>query len=358
MENSRESYFAVLRETSCAVLPSVLAALDELRSGSAELFAAAYPPLLDRFTEGPLLQKAALFRLAFESAGGKRWERFVSTAAAIEMLNLATYLENLGLDGKGHARSLAQRCDQFLAATTCREATNRLVAGGLAEPALALEVLRLLSRAYSEIHYGQHQDIHAAATEAFLKDLDLGAFEERYERRCSALSGVFNAIISEIGARLAGANDPTVAWLRAFGAHFGTALQIVNDLADCTPSHWEDRLEKDYQGNFSDLRNGRLTLGPAHCLFVAEPASAVRERLGRPDMDPELKDRIASVMWETGSVGHVRRRAERHFRAAKRHLRPIGQGSATQSLGVLASILVCNKYWTAWRLRFGTRSTT
>lgn len=354
MSADRRSYFDALRETSRAVLPLVLNTLDELRSGSSALFSAAYSPLLGRFQEGALLQKATLFRLTFEAAGGQSWKRYAAVAAAVEVLNLATYLSNLGLDGKGHANSLEQRCDQFLAATTCREASSRLVGRELRNHTDTLQALEVLSEVNSAVHFGQHLDLHAEATANFLESCDLATFEARYEERCRALSGAFNAAICELAARLAKAPLAQVVNLRTFGTHFGIGLQMVNDVADCTPAHWEDRLAKDYQGNFADLGNGRLTLAPAHCLTVARTAlrTQLLECFASTELKDPLKDQISSALWESGSISYARRQVLRHFRVSKRRLRPLPETQHRRLLGTLASVLSCNKYWRAWNRRF------
>lgn len=357
MSQERTSYFRILKETSEAVHPLILQVLEDIKKRDDQLFSAAYPPLLDRYFQRRPLQKPTLLRLSFEAAGGDNWNVILGVSAALEILNLSTYLGNLGLDGKGYAKSVQERCRQFLAASTCREVASLLLLDNV--PDHLIDKLPFLFRSvanvYSEIHFGQHLDLSKFGIFTIDSIQDLAEFEPIYERRCFELSGLFNATICEIGATLAGGNTAIVNDLKKFGQVFGTGLQIVNDLADCTPAEWEPLLGKDYQGNFADLSNGRISLAVAHCLANIESPDRewLLERVGDQTMTLEKKNHLSKLLWKTGSVHYVYGVVNAYFLSAKRYLNLVVNPSTKSFLGTMASILSCNKYWKAWKIKFG-----
>ncbi|SEG40935.1 geranylgeranyl diphosphate synthase, type I [Thermomonospora echinospora] len=165
----------------------------------------------------------------------------------------------------------------------------------------------------------------AAATRRLIagQALDLG-FEERDQvglRECLTMSADKTASLlacsCSIGAVLAGAPEPLVAGLAAFGAELGLAFQLVDDLLGV----WGEPAVTGKPA-LSDLRSRKKTL-PVVAALTAGTAESARlaELYARPSplSDAELRE-AARLVEAAGGRGWAEAEAGRRVERAAAHL--------------------------------------
>ncbi|OLR95227.1 geranylgeranyl pyrophosphate synthase [Actinokineospora bangkokensis] len=108
-----------------------------------------------------------------------------------------------------------------------------------------------------------------------------------------------------LGAALAGAPEPLVAGLRAFGTDIGVAFQLRDDLLGMYG-------DSDVTGKPAgdDLREGKRTLLVSEGLRRAGAAGAdvLRAALGDDDLDADGVERVRALLLDVGAVAAVERR--------------------------------------------------
>ena len=200
-----------------------------------------------------------LLTLAFAAALGQVSPAGEELAAAVELLHAATLLHDDVLDnsmlrrGRETANALWDNkvsilVGDFLFACAFRHMT---AAGSPA----ALDVL---SSAARDIVAGELLQLSLAGRVPT---------REEYFQVLHAKTSVLFAAAAEAGAITAGVSDDLRAAARAFGEHFGTVFQIVDDVLDYTGDPRE--LGKPAG---SDVREGKLTL-PALIAYEAGDAA-------------------------------------------------------------------------------------
>lgn len=226
-------------------------------------------------------------------------------AAVIEFIHTATLLHDDVVDESSMRRGRATSNAMF------GNAASVLVGDFLYSRAFQMMVsagsgpiLSILADATNRIAEGevlQLMNIHDPS-------IDEARYRTVVERKTATL---FSAA-ARIGAAVAGADPKLEDRCARFGAHLGTAFQMVDDLLD-------------YAGNIhdigkqlgDDLRQGKCTLPLIHALGVAAPAE--REEIahaiqgGGGDFA-----KIAAIVHRSGSIEHVRLRARVEFESAER----------------------------------------
>lgn len=180
------------------------------------------------------------------------------------------------------------------------------------------EVLAILANATNRIAEGevlQLMQVH-----------DPSVDEARYRTVVDRKTATLFEAATRIGAVVAGAGYELQAQCAAYGAHLGTAFQMIDDVLD-------------YAGNIDhigkqlgdDLREGKCTLPLIHALEAAsaeergEIERAIRE--GHGDFV-----RIAGIVERSGALAHVRTRARDEIRAARQAIAPLPESEFKDSL--------------------------
>ncbi len=127
-----------------------------------------------------------------------------------------------------------------------------------------------------------------------------------------------------MGAALAGAPEPVVAALRAFGADIGVAFQLRDDLLGMYG-------DTDVTGKPAgdDLREGKRTLLMSVGLRAADAAgrhsdaAVMRAALGDDGLTASTVERVRALLVELGAVAEVEHRIEELTGSALRSLRSV-----------------------------------
>lgn len=348
---NKPDYIQYLQDTSDLVSPHLSALVETYRAIDRDLY-----DILLHFTRRrinkPLL-KPALVRVCFELFSERSWQEIVPACAAFEMVNISSYQANSAFDSKLNILSEADKDSQFIAAMLSRElAQDAIRELELFAPAGRLESLQqCISHANKWIYVAQHFDLNLLTVENLDVYADEAYYLQEYTKRCFYGSGVFSGLCAFAGGLLAGASAGNLQALKAFGEAYGLALHVINDIGDYIPPTPGGHIRRDYQEQFSDLRNGRLTLPLYHVLTHASRSdkAELRTLMDNAHINGVAMTRILELLDEYQSIVFARRFAQQHMQVAKGHLGCRGRPFPRAVLGVMTSVSRSNKYYWAWR---------
>lgn len=293
-----------------------------------------------------LLQKPYLYLLCVSILGDEINEQDYDSAAAIELLNIATYQENTAIDSKFRTLTHLQKSRQYICAALTREWANTLLESNISSRHDNLRnVVNLVSTVYAKVNAGQILDLNMT-----IDDLNLSEEEylAKYLRRCELLSGVFNSKIATIAAQIheKDENLDLEAGLKAFGI----GLQITNDFGDNIFFTTDAFRTRSYQSPFSDLRNGRLTY-PLY-IFLKEKEDYIKFISMNQKMQNEnLLANFGTVFIQSSAMEKTRQLIRGFYRKAISHFQRLERSKSRDRLMTLTSILLWNKYYTEVRLQ-------
>lgn len=337
---NKDIYFKLMKETSDISDRIILDSIDKNLQGDLHDLVLELPK--KRANSSKAKSRPAIFRFAYELAGGKDWKQYENVAASLEMLNLSTYVLNYVLDDKGGEKPKQQRNNECMTAMIQRE--------------LAQDFLRT---AYDKISYDKFVDIDKRFSEINRFTSGIGQYldgnrlrdqEENYLEiyieRCEGLTGKFMQNISEIGGILAGATCKQITALGEFGKNYGTLVQIINDLGDYLPETTKS-VGKVYQDQYSDLRHGCLTF-PAY--YVLEHGSesdkeAVKKVKGNLNVSLDECNTVTKAFVRLGGVKEIKNLARHYAKKAKQALNEFDKCEARDFLSTALLIYRSNKYY-------------
>jgi len=290
------------------------------------------------------LQKPYIYFLCARTLGVEIDERDYDCAAAVELLNIATYQENTAIDSKFRTLTHLQKSRQYICAAMTREWLNELLDRACVN-SNSRTLRDIVSNIYSTINAGQVLDLNLTVDELELSEEE---YLDRYLHRCELLSGVFNSKLGTIASLIhRNKGNPNLeAGLKAFGI----GLQITNDLGDNIIFDSNNLSKRSYQLPFSDLRNGRIT----YPLFVFLRETKYNKRfipINGKKLDGEFVADFASFFIKSSAVQRTRKLVSSFYRKATKRFREIERSKSRDKLITLASILLWNKYYTEVRLR-------
>jgi geranylgeranyl pyrophosphate synthase len=343
-------YFNAMREFSSKVWPYILEALNNKASPISQLISPQFHKILNKRQRRGLLMKPFLMKLAADASGyAGEPEVIHRIAAATELLNISSYQCNSALDEKNEVRAPLEKDEQFIAGMLSREALEDLVIGtqGL-DAGIQRQIIHLLSQTNAAIYQGQYLDVVALTRDKW--DLKTGKekFKASYLLRCELLSGIFDQNCAAIGALIAHANQDVVNRLAEFGLNFGIAHQIANDIGDLVYFKPPMASSKDYQDQFSDLRNGRLTF-PIYVLEAICQNKVLEEidgsSNGKKALTDQQKANISRLFVRTGAYAESRRLALFFVKKARHSLHHLPDSHAIPALSCMVSVARTNKYY-------------
>ncbi len=271
-----------------------------------------------------------LITVAAARAAGGDMSAPLKLAAAVEFIHTATLLHDDVVDGSERRRG------KVAAHLIWGSATSVLVGDFLFARAFelmvetgAMRALGILAQASSVIAQGEVLQLTRAH--------DLNLDQETYLRIISAKTAELFAAAAEAGAVGAGADDKTVAALRAYGLNLGLAFQLADDALDYGGS--SEALGKNAG---DDFREGKVTLP---LLF------AVARTRGREDAfwdrtinkgqrsDDDFR-RARELIIGTGSVSATLDAAGEYADAAKAALKVLPKSGWRTALESLADFAV------------------
>ena len=144
---------------------------------------------------------------------------------------------------------------------------------------------------------------------------DLNLTHEEYFRIIGMKTGSLFATATELGARLAGADEPTQENLRDFGMKVGIAYQIYDDCLDLVGK--EELAGKTLR---TDLAKGKLTLPVLN--LIASSTDSQREKLNKHLLlqEPIDVDTLAGIADYDGSIDQATATGKAILAEADRHL--------------------------------------
>lgn len=297
---------------------------------------------------GTLLQKPYIYLLCVGILGAEVDDRDYDTAAAIELLNIATYQENTALDSKFRTLTHLQKTRQYICAAMTREWASDLL--GLQMPETRNNQVYpsdLMGNIYATVNAGQILDLGLTVHDIALSESE---YLEKYLLRCELLSGAFNGKIASIATRMheKKENQDLKEGLRAFG----TGLQITNDFGDNIVFQTDAFGLRSYQSPFSDLRNGRLTY-PLYAFFQEAENNSKFIDICQKNQDDALLGEFVRAFVQSSAVEKTKQVIKVLYRKAVSHFRCLRKSASRDSLITLTSILLWNKYFTEVRMQRG-----
>jgi geranylgeranyl pyrophosphate synthase len=343
----KQKYIDYLNDTSAQVSPFILEILQQYAELDAELYDGIMF-LVSRRLGKPLL-KPALLRATYELCGGKDWENIIPACAAFELINISSYQANSAFDNKLGVLTKNQKDTQFIASMATREVAEECLAfmHGTFDRDMLANVADCLSLSNKYIYTAQHWDINLLTLANKERYATPDYFIQEYTKRCHYGSGVFTGQCAYSGALLAGADTTDLEAMRRFGESYGTALHMINDLGDYVPGDPDGMHTRDYQDQYSDLRNRRLTLPLFLLLRKLSDGSEYRmaERITAAEVQKDDLLEVTRMLIRHGIGGEIRREVSGHIKQARDQLRPFSKNPARWRLKLMLSIGRSNKYY-------------
>jgi octaprenyl-diphosphate synthase len=160
--------------------------------------------------------------------------------------------------------------------------------------------------------------------------VELDVSEATYERILRDKTASLFAWATCTGARLAGADQPSVDAMTAFGEELGFAFQLVDDVLDYTGAASGKTL-------LADLRQGKLTL-PLVLAATRDPGlMGPLRRIFAGDQEPVAQ--VSQSVIASGTCDEVRRRAREHTARAITALEAVATSPARSLLTSVATEL-------------------
>ncbi len=231
-----------------------------------------------------------LLLLSAEAAGGIRKAHPV-LAAVVEMIHTATLVHDDVLDDADLRRHVATVNSRWNNSTSVLFGDYLFTHAFHLAASIDAEACRLIGRATNIVCEGELTQVRQGG------NLDLT--EEEYFRIIEAKTGELCAVAARLGARYAGADEPTCAALDHYGRQLGIAFQIADDVLDLAGN---ERQTGKSLG--SDLSQRKLTL-PMIRLLNGERSGPARELLSDP-----LEQSHATLMQVLRDSGELDRAAE------------------------------------------------
>jgi octaprenyl-diphosphate synthase len=271
--------------------------------------------------------RPALLLLAC-GALGYRGEARLTLAAVVEFIHTATLLHDDVVDESQLRRGMRTANAAF------GNAASVLVGDFLYSRAFQMmvevddmRVMRLLAEATNTIAAGEVMQLMGSHD----PEVDEARYLEVIRRKTAKL---FEAA-ARLGAVLARSEPPVEKGLAEYGAHVGTAFQLIDDVLDYSGD--EAAIGKSLG---DDLAEGKPTLPLIHALRAGSPAeqAVVRRAIvggGRDDFGAVLQ-----AIRGSGALDYARAAAQREADAAVAALAPLPQSEFKRSLLELAAFSV------------------
>lgn len=274
--------------------------------------------------------RPALLLLSAQACGGVRREHHV-LAAVVEMVHIATLVHDDVLDEADIRRR---------AATVNRLWGNeRAVLTGDYLFSHAYHLCSGLSSQYAARIIGQ---TGITLTEGeMMQNVGRGNFDlteaEYYDiisRKTASLIGVCGLL----GAKYAGADDPTVQNLREFGESLGIAFQIIDDVLDLNGDEVETG-----KSLGRDVHKGKMTLPLIHYLRTCSPGQRQAALAILRGDDPQRYRQVARLLAGSESIEFANQAAQSYVAAAREALTDLPPSDARTSLDAMAEFVLSRR---------------
>ena len=263
-----------------------------------------------------------------EASGPQGGEARIEVAAAVEFIHTATLLHDDVVDESQMRRG------RRTASAAFGNAAAVLVGDFLYSRAFQMmvdagdmRVMRVLADATNTIAAGEVMQLMGRH--------DPEVDEARYLEviRCKTAK-LFEAA-ARLGGVLARAADPVETGLADYGAHVGTAFQLIDDVLD-----YSGEAQTIGKSLGDDLAEGKPTLPLIHAMRAGTPAQAALVRHAIVEGGREDFAGVLEVIRASGALDYARQAAQREAAAAARAIEPFPPSAFKDSLLELASFSV------------------
>lgn len=203
-----------------------------------------------------LLLRPFLSKLIYELGAKSDWEVHSRLFALVEVINISTYQSNLAFDNKNGINCELDKFNQIISSFFSTFIFFDEIVISQYDDSKRLKIINATVKSLEEIYYGQYLDLNVLnfSNESLYHSIE--EFEGHYKLRCQYLgSSLINLCISYCLILNDSKIDEIRDELLKFGALFGLAGQILNDLGDITS---KGRVYSSKR--YSDIENERLTL--------------------------------------------------------------------------------------------------
>lgn len=348
----RGRYFREMKETWNVIRAYMLESVSEILENNQEVTLNIMENQVVKkrlYDENPKM-RPLLLRLSFETCRGGDWRRIIPVCAAMEFLNISTYVINAVFDEKGGRKTREETNRYIIIGMLFRELASKCIAR--VEMSLSPGEIHEMNEKLSEInllgYIGQHIDLYQLKKE---KMRELGTMDDMkrlYLRRAELLCGCFMRNVAITGAILANATAEQKEAISNYGFILGTAIQMVNDMGDFVLNRNAIDYEKTYQDQFSDIRQGKLTY-PVLLGLERPGKNMIKEMLGKAKASSSELPSLVEYLKTSGITDEVRKLTKEKYRLCKRELKRLPQSDARDMLSVMASVIRSNKYYSFFR---------
>ncbi|MFH1944116.1 MAG: polyprenyl synthetase family protein [Acidobacteriota bacterium] len=166
---------------------------------------------------------------------------------------------------------------------------------------------------------------------------NLDITEEQYFEIIYKKTAALFAASVRLGGILGGADKKKEGYLEEYGAQFGMAFQIIDDLLDYTGD--EKKLGKPV---LSDLTEGRITLPLIYSLNNGNKADRreIRKLIQEKESAADYKQRILSLLRSNGSLDKAYQKAESFSRAAQEAVSHFPESDFRRALTMISDYIL------------------
>jgi len=349
----KKQYFREMRETWKHTRKYMLQKLSQLAFNNKEAVLALQenPVVKKRLSARNPKVRPFLMKLSFEVCRGGDWKRIIPACAAVEFLNISTYVTNAVFDEKGGKKSKKDINQYIIAAMLTRD----LAAECLSEVKVSLsqeeimEMHQKLTEINKIIYLGQYIDLFKLKKENINNFKSFEEIKKLYMERAEMFCGYFMGNIAFIGALLANATREQIGTLEEIGFAYGTGLQIANDIGDFVLGDSEAKdFEKDYQDQYSDIRHGKLTY-PVILGLEMKEKNIIRNLLGKKKSNYKQLHSLTGFLVKSGIVEKTKQLVNVKHNECKKELKKLPESKARKMLSLMVSGVRSNKYFVFFR---------
>jgi len=351
-KTSKERYFEIMIETWKIVREYMQKKVSEIEENDPEVGSILknnYVVKKRLFDNNPKM-RPLLLRLSFEACRGGNWKNTICVSAAVELLNISTYVINAIFDEKGEDIQKKDINEYIIVGMLLRELATKCL--NELQISLSPQEVHELNEKISEInlliYIGQHMDLYQLKKGRVEGFDSTERMKELYIKRAELLCGYFMKNVAYIGSLLANATSEQKKALDNYGLIFGTALQILNDMGDFVTNENAMDYEKTYQDQFSDIRHGKLTFPVIRGLEI-NGRNIIKRVLEKKKVTNKELEHLTEYLKTKGIVNDVREITKKDYRRCKKELVKLPESESRDMLSLMASILRSNKYYSFFR---------
>ncbi|MEE8170276.1 MAG: polyprenyl synthetase family protein [Phycisphaerae bacterium] len=261
-------------------------------------------------------------------ACGDLTDQHVVVATVVEMIHVATLVHDDVLD-EADLRRRAPTINRHAGNETAVLLGDYLISHAyhLCSSLDSVRAARRVAAATNRVCEGELMQVHHRG--------DWGLSEEGYLEIVRLKTAELTRAACELGAVLAGAAEPNIAALAAYGEDVGIAFQIVDDMLDITAAATDTG-----KSVGRDALLAKPTLPVIH--FLAHADRAGRDQLTRlaAESTPQARGELRRILIDLGSLDYARATATRHAESAVSRLSVLPESEARHALAHAATMII------------------